>query len=368
MSEALELGVLNLNAYSAKGGIGRVLFSLLEHWGDRVHQREAHFVALPLPLLRNFPVATDPKNSEVILLPQLTGAEALARTGSVPSLAIVHDVGIADFPDDRSGRSWLSQRKVMRSFYGLKHADKLVCVSHFCRERLEHHLPEVASKTQVIPNGVDDMFIQADNSQDARARAKQRLEATLQAPLRAPLLVYVGSEIKRKNMPLLLESLAALQQTHPDAQLLKVGRAGGERWREATLDSMQACGLQVRQDVHILEDINDALLIDAYLAADVFVTPSLYEGFGLPALEAMAVGTPVVVSNQGALPEVVADAGWVVEPARDAFVHAIQAALEQGRDRYAAAAKAHVAQFRWQDVADKYLEVLLALREQTPQG
>ncbi|MEM6431696.1 MAG: glycosyltransferase family 1 protein [Deinococcota bacterium] len=358
----LELGILNFDSYSPKSGIGRVLFSLLGHWGERVKHHPADFVALPLPLLRNFPVAANANGAEVILLPQLTGAEALARTQGVPSLAIVHDVGIADFPADSAGRNWLSERKVMRSFYGLKHATQLVCVSNFCLARLAHHLPEVAGRATVIPNGVDQRFIQADRSDEARARAKTDLEAQLSTKLNGPVLVYVGSEIARKNINLLLENLASLKDDYPNITLLKVGRAGGAQWRDKTLEQLQYHQLKLGQDVHILEDIDDSVLMNAYLAADVFTTPSLYEGFGLPALEAMALGTPVVVTNCGALPEVVGEAGWVVEPHKDAFVKATKEALERGQDYFAEAARARVLQFQWQDIAERYLELLMSLR------
>jgi glycosyltransferase involved in cell wall biosynthesis len=250
----------------------------------------------------------------------------------------------------------------MRSFYGLKHATQLVCVSDFCRERLIHYLPEVAERTTVIPNGVDAQFIQADRSDDARVRAKANLESQVSTKLDGPLLVYVGSEIARKNIKLLLESVASLKLEHPNITLLKVGHAGGPQWRAQTLEQVGHNQLQLGQDVHILEDIDDNVLMNAYLAADVFTTPSLYEGFGLPALEAMALGTPVVVTNCGALPEVVGEAGWVVEPNKDAFVTAVGEALKRGRDHVAEAARARVLQFQWQDIADRYLELLMSLR------
>src|SRR5207249_8318392 len=118
-----------------------------------------------------------------------------------------------------------------------------------------------------------------------------------------PLLIYVGSEIPRKNMALLLRVFRQVKNRHPAARLLKVGGAGHPRWRAATLRLAGELNLQIGEDLLILDRIDDALLADAYRAADVFVSASLYEGFGLPALEALALGTPVVVTDCGAFPE-----------------------------------------------------------------
>src|SRR4051794_38697301 len=93
-----------LGTYCVQTGIGRVLHSLREHWGAQVRTIDASFGTLPLPLLRNTPFAVRAAGqADLVLLPKLTGAQALRDTANLPSVAIVHDIGVVDFPGDRAG-------------------------------------------------------------------------------------------------------------------------------------------------------------------------------------------------------------------------------------------------------------------------
>jgi glycosyltransferase involved in cell wall biosynthesis len=164
-------------------------------------------------------------------------------------------------------------------------------------------------------------------------------------------------------MALLMAAFAGVRSVFPAAMLLKVGAAGHSRWRETTLDAARQCGLHLNEHVLLLDsDVDDEFLADIYRASDVFVSTSLYEGFGLPALEAMAVGTPVVVTQCGALPETVGDAGWVVYPEAHHVTDAICEALTNARlrDQRVAAGRRRAASLTWDAAGDAYLEVLRA--------
>jgi glycosyltransferase involved in cell wall biosynthesis len=361
----LVAAIPDLDALPPHSGVGRVLHSLLAHWGDHIRPTDARLSSVPLPLLRNLPYAVQaPTTADVIFLPRLTGGVALRDTGRRPSVVLVHDVGIVDCPADAEGADWLTRWTIRQSLWGLRHATRVIAVSQFSRDRLLHHVPALAGRVTVIPSGVDDLFGQVKLT---REQARTLLEETTGHPLGNPMLLYVGSELPRKNLSLLLSALARLKQLMPLAQLVKIGQPGHPRWREQTLRTAQRLGLRPNRDLLVLDDLSDADLAVAYRAAHVAVSPSLYEGFGLPTLEAMAAGTPVVVTNRGALPEIVGEAGWVAEPALEPFAAALCAALTSPeRPLRARAAQAKTAGYTWSQAAAAYLTVMREVTAQAP--
>lgn len=125
-----------------------------------------------------------------------------------------------------------------------------------------------------------------------------------------PYVLYVGALESRKNLPRLLEAYARLRQLSTQWQLVIVG---ARKWKSSPIfDTVQLLGLEPH--VHFTGYVADEHLPALYAGADLFTFPSLYEGFGLPVLEAMACGTPVVTSNSSSLPEVAGDAAMLVDP------------------------------------------------------
>lgn len=354
----INVAVPDLSQYTFQSGIGRVFCSLAEHWQRHgVTLIDARLRAYPFPLLRNIPYAVDvPVGTDLVLLPKMTGATALGRTQGCPSLAIVHDIGIVDCPADRITTDPVSNWSIRRSLHGLRHASHIVCDSVFTQQALLRFLPQLSAQTSVILPGVTAVFIGYSGSIDD---TRERLEHDLASSLPRPLLIYVGSELPRKNIAVLLKALTILKADYPGAALLKVGRAGGDYWRQQTLGTMASLGLKLNRDVLILEDIDDARLADAYAAADVFVTTSLYEGFGLPALEALAVGTPVVVSDRGSLPEIVGDVGTVVKPTPERVAAALAGVLAAPPSvEKVLAFRRHAAGYSWARAATHYLSLM----------
>lgn len=358
---ALTVAVPNLPAYSLSSGIGRVLHSLRDAWGPRVQLVGASFRASPLPVLRNLPRGVlPPPDADLVLLPQLTGAQAFASTHGVPGVVNVHDIGVVDFPGDRQAMDLLTRESVKLSFRGLLRADVIITGSAFTRERLLAHLPALADRVRVVPYGVGDSFLSYSAT---RAEARAAVERLIGALAGAPVVLNVGSELPRKNLGLLFAAFALLRARFPDAVLVKAGAAGHPRWREQTLRLAAAHRLMPGRELRFVAgSLSDADLAALYRAADVVVTPSLYEGFGLPALEAMAVGTPVVVTACGSLPEVVGEAGFVVAPEPGPMAAAIKEALSgEHRERRVEAGRRRAASLTWARAGDSFLAIFHGL-------
>jgi glycosyltransferase involved in cell wall biosynthesis len=131
-------------------------------------------------------------------------------------------------------------------------------------------------------------------------------------PTDVKIILYVGSDHPRKNLNRLAEIFSEVLKSVPNCFLIKVGDPGVSAGREQFLKKLDDLG--VRKFVKFTGAISDEKLQIAYSIADVFVFPSFYEGFGVPPLEAMACGCPVVCSNATSLPEVVGDAGILLDP------------------------------------------------------
>jgi glycosyltransferase involved in cell wall biosynthesis len=353
----IVIGVPNLDSHSAHSGIGRVLHSLRKYWGTRVELVPARFKSLPVPVLRNNPRAiVPPERADLILLPQITGAQALRDTGGLPAIVIVHDIGIVDFPGDRDGLDRITYWSIQQSFNALEYAAHVITVSEFTKSRLLDHLPHLAGRVTMIHDGVGDNFFGSDGT---KLESRNVLENHIGKRLGNPLLIYVGSEHPRKNLSTLLKAFNEIRNAFPNAQLLKVGRAGSNLWRDRTLQAARAHSIQPEEELLFLEGIDDDLLAHAYRASEVFVSASLYEGFGLPALEAMAIGTPVVVTNRGAFPEVVGSAGWVVDPDVQSLARAVTAAVDGPNcERQVRMGRLRAESLRWTSTADDYLAVM----------
>jgi len=188
------------------------------------------------------------------------------------------------------------------------------------------------------------------------------LAARLGLPLDKPYLVFVGTLEPRKNVPLLLEAFARVRD-HVDAHLVLVGMRG---WLDEPIAAAHARS-GVGDAAHFVGWIDGDDLAVLYSHAGVLVLPSLYEGFGLPVLEAMACGAPVVCSNAGPLPEVAGDAAVLLPPTdAQAWADAISRVLAQPReaDVLRAHGFARAASFSWERTAvatrEVYREALLA--------
>lgn len=231
---------------------------------------------------------------------------------------------------------------------GIRRADHILTPSQFSREEIIRLMGVPAERVTATPLGVPALFEQPPNPPESRRATLQRLG------VEAPFLLFVGGYERHKNVDGLLEAFEAVRRTRPDLSLVLVGSRTPS---DTVLGRIQALELEPGQSVRLLTGLGPELL-DLYDACEALVTLSWRETFCLPALEAMKRGKPVVASAWGAAPEVVGEAGRLVDPrdpsaARDAILELLsadRAGLErQARDR--------AAQFSWARTAEQTLEV-----------
>jgi glycosyltransferase involved in cell wall biosynthesis len=239
-----------------------------------------------------------------------------------PYLVTVHDMSTLLFASQSGYRNRL------RHFYlrrGLLRADRVMTVSMATCRDVEEVLGIPASRIRVVYNAPDPIFhaatFPAASAPAAAGGQGFGYPAEIQRVLdryriHYPFLLYVGRTNPQKNIPRLVEAFAVLRgeiQDHPlyrDLRLLIIGDEISRypALRHAVIQS------RVEETVRFLGFVPIETLRSFYQAASAFVFPSLYEGFGLPPLEAMACGTPVVCSHVSSLPEVVGEAAEIVNP------------------------------------------------------
>jgi glycosyltransferase involved in cell wall biosynthesis len=175
-----------------------------------------------------------------------------------------------------------------------------------------------------------------------------------------PYVLFVGFLEPKKNLGTLLEAIARLRRRGAwgTTELVIAGAPG---WGAAPAPRVQALGLE--RTVRFLGPVPDADLPALYAGALAFAFPSLWEGFGLPVLEAMAAGAPVVASNRGALPEITAGAALLAEPEPEAFADALGQLVGDAavRERLRAAGLARAADFSWERTARETLAIYRAV-------
>lgn len=210
------------------------------------------------------------------------------------SVVTVHDLIHFRLPEVFPG--WKPKAASLLLRRAVSQAQRVIAVSESTRVDLVERYPDAGSKVTVIPNGVDPSF---------RATPEGRAASSDHR-----FLLCVGNRKPHKNQVAAVEVLAQLKPSFPDLRLVIAGAPF--EGSEEIIDLAAARG--VLHAVDLIDHAEEAELLRLYQMCEVLLIPSLYEGFGLPALEAMACGTPVIASNRSSLPEVVGDAGFLVDP------------------------------------------------------
>ena len=229
-------------------------------------------------------------------------------------------------------------------------ADHIITVSTFSKNEIVEVLGIPESKISVIPCGVSEEFTTCDASAEF-------LDAARIVGVRPPFLLYVGNLKPHKNVATLLRAFAQLRLANRMRHsLLIVG--DDPRWKHALVD--ESLRLGIRDRVVVVPHVSQSLLPRLYAAADLLIMPSTVEGFGLPVLEAMACGTPVISSSAASLPEVAGDAALYFDPSRpDELAAQIEYLLGspalQSSLRQRGLARA--SQFTWQQSARRHSEL-----------
>ena len=262
----------------------------------------------------------------------------------------VHDLAFLMRPEcaDAHLRAYLEE-VVPRS---VQRADYIIADSENTRNDLVVLLNVPPNSISVVPGGVEERFAPVTDA-SLLQEARQQLGVG-----DARFVLAVGVLEPRKNLNRLMDAFAILKSRHhaPD---LKLVLAGGQGWLVDGILSHHA-GSRVREDILLPGFVPDHLLPAIYSAASVFAFPSLYEGFGLPILEAMACGTPVVASRASCLPEVAEGASVLVDPDEaDEMADALAQTLNDDtlRSDLAARGRARAAEYTWRRAAEQLLGV-----------
>jgi glycosyltransferase involved in cell wall biosynthesis len=265
-----------------------------------------------------------------------------------PVVVTIHDLFFIGYPGQRRPLYDAAMTRLARLY--ARGAAAIVADSEHSRRAIVTRLGITADRIAVIPVGLGPEF------RPAMPTAAQRARYGL-GPRYA---LYVGNFLPHKNLPRLLRAWAALAPPLRAAHRLVL--AGGATVGRSALEALTA-SLGLGQSVAFAGAVEDADLPALYGGAAVVVLPSLEEGFGLPALEAMACGAPVVASERGALPEVVGDAGVLVDPEDEgALAAALTRVLAGELDRaaLAQAGLARAATFTRERTAGRVVDLMLA--------
>lgn len=263
-----------------------------------------------------------------------------------PSVVTVHDLAFLD-PSLHRLRSRLYLTSLTKR--ALAKATRIICVSSYTRERLAERFPATVDRIRVVGEGVDERFQPQPEAAVQSFRVHHGLDR--------PYILFVGVLEPRKNLERLVRAYeVAVRRSGAPHELVLVGAPG---WKEQGVLRMIE-GSLLRNRIRLLGYLPERFLPAAYSGADVFVYPSLQEGFGLPPLEAMACGVPVLTSDATSLPEVVGGAALCVDPFDvEAIASGLEVLLGDPALRAAMAEKGRrrAEEFRWSNVADQTLGV-----------
>jgi len=244
-----------------------------------------------------------------------------------PTVLSVHDVSYL------ASAQWYPYKldRFRRGYYvlSMKRAARIVVPSEFSRQEVLRFLPELAPRLRKINLGVSSEF-KVDSELGGKVKRKLGLPDHF--------LLHVGDIHPRRNV----DQIQAVAD-ELDLSLVLVGRA------------LRGAALRGNTQ-YLLSEVSQEDLVGIYNAATVLVYPSLYEGFGLPLLEAMACGLPVVAANQASIPEVCGDAAILVDPNRESILEGVRQILES-RQEYVERGLDRAQHFSWEETARKTLQV-----------
>lgn len=269
-------------------------------------------------------------------------------------LMTVHDVAefLPQYDSRRGFQQSLRLRWIQRA---LRQAHRILAVSNATKGDIVNLFGVPPEQITVVENAIDERFIH-------RTRQEERLKVLERYRVTDPFLLYVGSAKPQKNVARLIEAFAVIKselRDHPVYRNLRLLIIGDEISEHSDL-RRAVVRTRMQNEVRFLGFVPIETLRVFYQSAEVFVFPSLHEGFGLPPLEAMAQGTPVVTSNVSSLPEVVGEAAVLVNP-ENVFdiARGVQQVLlnDDLKEQLRIKGRLHLERFSWERSVDQVLGI-----------
>ncbi|HVZ39727.1 MAG TPA: glycosyltransferase family 1 protein [Candidatus Kapabacteria bacterium] len=266
----------------------------------------------------------------------------IPRRGLYRRVVTIHDMVV--FEDDLVDHRFAQQgiERMRRTLVDCR-PDGVIAISEFTRERILHFFPQLERILHVVPLGVD----------AGRFTRPLPERSVMPAGIGAgPFLLSVGSVEKRKNLAASIQAFEIARERHGELSFVIAGTNG----HGADAIDARIAASKHRNAIHRLGFVDDDLLLALYRGARAVLYPSLYEGFGLPVLEAMAAGSPVITSNRGAMAEAAGSAALLVNPeAPEEIAAAILTLLDEDAEcvRLRAAGRERAAAHTWQRCAER---------------
>lgn len=307
---------------------------------------EVTFVDVPIYTLREqVEIPRAARGADLLHVPHYNAPLPYRGALLVTILDLIH---IMDPTHRRSLGSWMYARPML--YWVARKACHVITLSEYSKTQIVERLRVPASKVTVISCGVSSHFRAPDTAEiSLKVRAALSLER--------PYLLYVGNLKPHKNVISLLRAFALLCGRRAlDHQLVVVG--DDAKWKRGLIEECSRLGVQER--VSFIPHVSHELLPQVYAGADLLVVPSYLEGFGLPVLEAMACGTPVVCSRAASLPEVAGEAAEFFDPCSvEDLAATIERVLESSHLRAALRRKGleQASRFSWDECARRHSQI-----------
>lgn len=365
------LGINGIRLVVKRSGVARCIESLLKCFGELEHPFNEIRVYTPSPLDAEIylppnatnvvlPSALPLAGWEQITLPKSHGNQNLLLCPSyvVPLLAqcptfLIHHGSYEGYP---KALDWWSRNKA-RTIYNLsaKRATAISTVSEYSKRDMMKFYGIHPDKINVVAEGVDTKLFHPVT--DEARLSKWRTEIFGED---VPFITYIGKPTERRNLSALIRAFAELKKEKFTHKLLMVGTGlpGNSKFREV-IDE-----LKIQNEVFTLDYVTHEEMFLVYNAANLFVYPSSYEGFGMPVLEAMACGTPVIALDNTAFPEF---AGGIAHLLKDAEISTLKEGMKQvlqdkaWQEQMAEDGPKRAAEYDWKILSKKYLDLMIPL-------
>ncbi|HWP03392.1 MAG TPA: glycosyltransferase family 1 protein [Gemmatimonadaceae bacterium] len=367
------LGINGIRLTLARSGVARCIEAVVRLLGELHHPFREILVYSPSPLPQDVALPPIARNVvararlplalwEQFVLPLRHGAKGVLLCPSyvVPVLArsptvVIHHGSYEGYP---AAFPWWRRTKARLAYTAsVWRASEVVTVSEHSRRDIARYYRFPERRIHVVPEGVDTrIFRKLEDRGSARAFRLRYLGYDV------PFIAYVGKPVERRNLTALIRAFAALKRQGVPHKLVLIGTSlpGDSLYRAA----MRQEGIV--SDVVEIGYLGEQDMVFAYNAADALVYPSSYEGFGIPVLEAMACGTPVIATRTTAIPEFAEGAALLIP---DGSEHSIKAGLEallsnaQLRSRLAEEGPRRAASYDWRIIVRRYLDIIVPLAE-----